>query len=561
MSQPPNQRKPQRDASLSKLSIQNFKAFGEMVDVPIRPITLIFGENSSGKSSILHSLLFLNQMQYQPQEQLTDITYTKIGGNSVDLGGIPQLLYKHSENNKLQFRIEVVCDIHKLIDKFFGFESVDKFEKLRELKSSFTLTIAITLSKDTALEQVDYFIDSIPAYSFTNFKIDSNLSNVSSARVPESASRLIYTIENINRKIFSYLDQNKFFNKIFRYARIPGHLRHQNIIKYNKITFDDFIKIINNTNIPLLRSRSRSRPTINTSMVLFDRSLIANIQIENVDDPNQEQMTILAVLFDFILRIEDLQPFAQISNITYIGPIRTIPTRNFDTLDSINRDPSTGSAAWDKLANDDQLRISVNRWLDKFGTNKQITTEQLVDTAQLRKIVSESVSTTQIEDIIKQLATRNLLRFYDPQKDIHLSHRDLGVGISQVLPVLVNSIANSDTTVLIEQPELHLHPRLQGDLADLFIDTAIKGEQQNTYIIETHSEHIIRRIMRRIREDQHKSANELRITKEDVAILYVASGPNGSTVTHLRLDDEGDLIDEWPNGFFEESFRDDIAGR
>lgn len=548
MSQQPDKRKPKRDASLRKLSIQNFKAFGEMVDVPIRPITLIFGENSSGKSSILHSLLFLNQMQYQPQEQLADITYTKIGGNSVDLGGIPQLLYKHSENNKLQFRIEVLCDINNLIDKFFGMGSVDKFEKLRELKSSFTLTIAITLSKDTALEQVNYFIDSIPAYSFTNFKIDSNLSNVSSARLPESASRLIYTIENINRKIFSYLDQNKFFNKIFRDVRIPGHLRHQNNIKYNKITFDDFIKIINNTNIPLLRSRSRSRPTINTSMVLFDRSLIANIQIENVDDPNQEQMTILAVLFDFIMRIEDLQPFAQISNITYLGPIRTIPTRNFDTLDSINRDPSTGSTAWDKLANDDQLRISVNRWLDKFGTNKQITTEQLVDTAQLRKIVSESVSTTQIEDIIKQLATRNLLRFYDPQKDIHLSHRDLGVGISQVLPVLVNSIANSDTTVLIEQPELHLHPRLQGDLADLFIDTAIKGEQQNTFIIETHSEALILRLLRRVREGI--------INPDDIAILYVSPSEHGSMVKHIRIDAEGDFLDRWPNGFFEETYRD-----
>jgi predicted ATPase len=557
MSQPPDQREPQGDASLHKISIQNFKAFGEMVDVPIRPITLIFGENSSGKSSILHSLLFLNQMQYQPQEQLADITYTKIGGNSVDLGGIPQLLYKHSENNKLHFRIEVVCDLPKLGLQYDS-RILDLLRDIPDLKTFFILTIAVTLSKKYFLEQIDYFIDTNLICSLSKFELLRPMRFTKSQRVR-------YTIGNVNEFTLNLINKYLYFHYSLKKSRTMASNSITAKINRENQTIDAFLNVIKKIN----NSHSEYRGSValniisNSSALLFDIKKNAfHHTINNSDLSETENNTLSNFTNLFLNAILNLNSFAQISNITYLGPIRTIPTRNFDTLDSINRDPSTGSTAWDKLANDDRLRARVNRWLARFGTNKQISTEQLVDTAQLRKIVSESVSTTQIEDIIKQLATRNLLRFYDPQKDIHLSHRDLGVGISQVLPVLVNSIANSDTTVLIEQPELHLHPRLQGDLADLFIDTAIKGEQQNTFIIETHSEHIIRRIMRRIREDQHKSAKELlRITKEDVAILYVASGPNGSTVTHLRLDDEGDLIDEWPNGFFEESFRDDIAGR
>jgi predicted ATPase len=106
---------------------------------------------------------------------------------------------------------------------------------------------------------------------------------------------------------------------------------------------------------------------------------------------------------------------------------------------------------------------------------------------------------------------------------------------------------------MIEQPELHLHPRIQGDLADLFIETALKGPQQNTYILETHSEHIIRRLMRRVREGV--------ISESDVSILYVDRSDDGSIISHLRLDSEGDFLDEWPNGFFEEGFNDTLAGR
>jgi predicted ATPase len=90
-------------------------------------------------------------------------------------------------------------------------------------------------------------------------------------------------------------------------------------------------------------------------------------------------------------------------------------------------------------------------------------------------------------------------------------------------------------------------------LADLFIETSVESEQNNTYIIETHSEHIIRRLMRRVREGK--------ISKDDISIVYVEAGSEGSTVTQIHLDDDGDLIDEWPNGFFEDGFRDHLAGR
>jgi hypothetical protein len=87
----------------------------------------------------------------------------------------------------------------------------------------------------------------------------------------------------------------------------------------------------------------------------------------------------------------------------------------------------------------------------------------------------------------------------DVRTDTPVSHRDVGIGISQVLPVLVHCYANEGKLVAIEQPEIHLHPALQAELGDVFIESAL-GERKNTFLLETHSEHLILRIMRRIRE-------------------------------------------------------------
>jgi len=111
---------------------------------------------------------------------------------------------------------------------------------------------------------------------------------------------------------------------------------------------------------------------------------------------------------------------------------------------------------------------------------------------------------------------------------------------------------SQDKLLAMEQPEIHLHPALQAELGDVFIESAM-GERKNTFILETHSEHLILRLMRRIREG--------RISHSDVGVIFVEPLPRGSRFVELRIDEDGDFIDEWPGGFFEESFHEKFTGR
>ncbi|MCX6867695.1 MAG: DUF3696 domain-containing protein [Verrucomicrobia bacterium] len=139
--------------------------------------------------------------------------------------------------------------------------------------------------------------------------------------------------------------------------------------------------------------------------------------------------------------------------------------------------------------------------------------------------------------------------------------QDVGVGVSQSLPIILEAHAQQKKLIAIEQPELHIHPKLQAELGDVFIESAL-GENKNTFLLETHSEHLILRILRRIRETTEGEMAEwpeaLRkacpngIRPEDVAVLYVQPGADGSTVEQLRVNELGEFIDEWPGGFFDE---------
>ena len=137
---------------------------------------------------------------------------------------------------------------------------------------------------------------------------------------------------------------------------------------------------------------------------------------------------------------------------------------------------------------------------------------------------------------------------------------DLGEGIAQVVPVMAAALSRSVTTpsgadedlqlVAIEQPELHIHPRMQVGLADLFLSQC----REKQFLIETHSEHLMLRLLRRVRE-----ASEGRLehdaqaaTPEDVAVYYVQPENGSARVVQLRVTPDGDFLDPWPDGFFSE---------
>jgi hypothetical protein len=126
---------------------------------------------------------------------------------------------------------------------------------------------------------------------------------------------------------------------------------------------------------------------------------------------------------------------------------------------------------------------------------------------------------------------------------------DVGFGVSQVLPVLVLCYyVPEGSTVILEQPEIHLHPSVQAALADVFVD--VVKERRVQIIVESHSEHLLRRLQRRIAEG--------RLAQPDTALYFCQLENGGSHITELEVDPEGN-IRNWPEDFFGDTLGDLVA--
>jgi len=150
------------------------------------------------------------------------------------------------------------------------------------------------------------------------------------------------------------------------------------------------------------------------------------------------------------------------------------------------------------------------------------------------------------------LPIKRRLLIRDEARDIELAPQDIGVGISQVLPVVVAALHHKTGYVMIEQPELHIHPAIQVALGDLFIEQ-IQNATDLTFILETHSEHLMLRLLRRIRETGEDTVHESKsLSPNALSIYFIEQGDEGISCHSIRVDQDGDFIDRWPKGFFNE---------
>ena len=231
----------------------------------------------------------------------------------------------------------------------------------------------------------------------------------------------------------------------------------------------------------------------------------------------EDSPPVAGFLVDMVYRfITEIQNSLFENNLNYVSPLRAHPKRYY-MLDkakmTISLDTLDGDAIAEVLKENDIVKKKVNKWFDAFGFK--------IDVKPFKEIIHH---------------------MYVTQNGLPLDITDVGFGISQVLPIIIQGfLSQRGSLTIVEQPEIHLHPKMQADLGDLFID--IVNSDNKKLIIETHSEYILRRIRRRISEGK--------LNKEDVAIclFHPKSRENSAWVELLEIGEKGAF--KWPEEYYD----------
>ncbi|MCX6153186.1 MAG: DUF3696 domain-containing protein [Candidatus Kapabacteria bacterium] len=552
---------------IKSIELQNFKGIKDKIEIELSPITLLFGANSAGKSTIMHALLYAKEIF---ERQNFDPVQTQFGGNYVDLGGFQNLVYNHDLNNEMiiafnisncyfggmdsryRIMIENVWEYRqsKLLDNFFNIDNIKYSIRLKYNKEYSQILTEIDISLDfeffftLGTEMNDpfkkqYFIKNI---NFAHSKITKVLEELN------LQSSIVSCLNKV--KEYFHNDPQWMLPVILRDAIENGSYKpvdYSNLDNFNKIKirledfnfqFSDFSEhnglrfSINDTNENrwLLKFLNFYIPPVH---LLYNEYF----NTENYNNTSH----VLGELYDiinFLIIGNGNTIYYFLKNFRYIGPLREIPSRNFRPNKFLTEDRWwNGLAAWDLLYrshsgfdNDPLINLieDVSYWLSsskKLNTNYEIVKRNYTENYEDNN------------EVIRK--SRIVLR--DKFSKIELSPNDVGVGFSQILPIIVASIYKDNSSILaIEQPELHIHPKLQTELGDLLIE----NKDNKIFLIETHSEHLMLRLLRRVEEHE--------LDNEEISVYYFESTQNGTKVTKLPIDETGEFTEQWPQGFFEE---------
>jgi len=538
---------------ISSITIENFKGIKEPVRVDFKPITLLFGPNSAGKSTIVQALHYALEIFERGN---LDPDRTSIGGKAVDLGGFETLVYNHDVSKPILLKINLDLQDEDLPQYFDGYEDM-----------------GLSLFSEKQIAEIP--MRTLSAEVEISIRWNHQLSRpvLSQYRVNINGARLatIETTDDGKQVFLSYINPLNpvFLENISKDEAIDIIKRYLAEESTGEEEFEKLGPILPAllTNFKMEKGIAGMTQPIGiagagTAMPQWGKALQFHGPVWTDDTDLIDEGNFLICLSALIVGPGELVRDG-LKKMCYIGPIREIPPRNFTPEKS--PDPSrwsSGLKGWDILYTAEKGFVErVNRWLnqaDRLNAGYSIEVKRFREIAEddpISVFIYEGVGLEEMDMIqtrMKEIPIKSRVAIREEKTGIELMPQDVGIGISQTLPVIIGALHIKEGILAIEQPELHIHPALQVALGDLFISRS--HESQVCFLLETHSEHLMLRFLRRIRETDEGSLPPGKdpLTPNELAVYYVEQGETGVSALPIRISEDGEFIDLWPKGFFEE---------
>lgn len=443
---------------LKHLRIQNFKAWKDTGNIRMAPITLFFGANSSGKSSIGQFLLMLKQTVESPDRKA--VFYPGGKNSAVHLGSYQDMVYQRDPRNKITFE--------------YQWTMPDNWEVTDPVSGQSYAGDELLFQAEVGLGDKDQNKLNIGQFQYT--LLDAGSESLTIGLEKESGKKSYFKAKAQNYKLVRQKGRPWSFRDTVRFYGFPDEMvaYHQNA---------DFVQWLNLAQEKLFQS------------------------------------------------------------VSYLGPLRTKAERLYSWS---GIEPESVGFAGEYTVS--AILASKNRKLSLgYGRHKkpfeEIIALKLKQMGLIEEFKVNPISKERQEYEVK-IKTKGSQGWVDLP--------DVGFGVSQVLPVLVQCFyAAQESIIFMEQPEIHLHPKAQSALADVMIDvinSRENGSDRNIQlVIETHSEHFLRRLQRRIAEDT--------ISQEKVSAYFANIDKTPARLEPLQIDKFGNILN-WPEDFFGDEMED-----
>ena len=442
---------------IKELHIKNFKGWQDTGLIKMAPLTVFFGTNSSGKSSIGHLLLLLKQT-VDNLDRKTAI-FPGTSKSPLQIGSIIDVIYQHDKNSQIEF--EYLWNLDKPL-------TIMDVKSTKEYKASdIRFSAAVGLKGEITSE--------VKSFTYDMYNVGEKAFSINMKKDPQKPT---YDIE---------ADNYELVKNVGRAWNIDAPVRFYG----------------------------------------YPETVIANYQNA-----------------DFFQEI-NLRHEVFFSSIYYLGPLRQTSSRLYTWSGSVP--DSVGYSGENTIS---AILAAKNRRLstEKYKHKKlfeEIIAMKLQEMGLLDEFVLRSITDEQrnYEVKVRSAGSKNLVDL-----------PDVGFGVSQVLPVIVQLFyAPANSIIIMEQPEIHLHPSAQSVLADVMIDAINAredGERNIQLIVETHSEHFLRRLQRRVAEG--------RVEDNQISAYFATRNKMSSVLDPLEIDTYGN-IKNWPIGFFGDEMGDIAA--